>query len=144
MPMWHIYHPKGIYTAEEKQAFSAQITALYVEYGKLPKFYVSVVFREFSTEEFFVGGEPNDRYVRIWIDQFARHTPDPSRRRRWMETINQRLAPFLKDRGLHWEIHIDETPFDFWTIDGYFPPAPGSADERRWAEQNRPSRLIGG
>jgi hypothetical protein len=56
----------------------------------------------------------------------------------------QQLAPFLKDRGLHWEIHIDETPFEFWTIDGYFPPTPGSVDEQRWAAQNKPAPLIGG
>jgi Putative oxalocrotonate tautomerase enzyme len=50
---------------------------------------------------------------------------------------------FLGDRGLHWEIHIDDTPFEFWTIDGYFPPAPESADERRLAAENRPSPLVG-
>ncbi|WP_426513433.1 tautomerase family protein [Dactylosporangium sp. McL0621] len=143
MPMWHVYHPKGTYTAEERQEFAAQVTALYADCVELPRFYVSVAFHEFSAEEFFVGGEPNDSYVRIWIDHIARRTPDPGRRRWWMETINQTLAPFLKDRRLHWEIHIDETPFEFWTIDGYFPPAPGSADERRWAAQNRPSPLIG-
>lgn len=141
MPMWHIYHPKGIYTAEEKQEFSAQITGLYVN---LPKFYVIVIFEEVSAEDFFVGGEPHDRYVKISIDHIARTIPDPGRRRWWMETINQRLAPYLMDRGLRWEINIDETPFDFWTIDGYFPPAAGSGDERRWAAENRPSPLTGG
>ncbi|SDS18554.1 tautomerase family protein [Actinopolymorpha singaporensis] len=143
MPMWHIYHPSGAYTAEEKKQFAARITGLYTDLLGLPRFYVNVAFNAFSAEDFFVGGEPHDRYVRIWIDHIARRTPDPSVRRWWMETINQTLAPFLRDRDLHWEIHVDETPFEFWTIDGYFPPAPESPDERRWAEQNGPSPLVG-
>jgi phenylpyruvate tautomerase PptA (4-oxalocrotonate tautomerase family) len=143
MPMWHIYHPAEIYTAKEKQDFSTKITELYAELAELPKMYVSVVFHGLSAGDYFVGGEPNDRYVRIWIDQIARRLPDSSKRRWWMDTVNHRLAPFLQDRGLHWEIHIDETPFELWTIDGYFPPAAGSADERRWATQNRPTPLIG-
>lgn len=57
--------------------------------------------------------------------------------------IDKNLAHFLGDRGLHWEIHIDDTPFEFWTIDGYSPPAPGSADEQRWAAENKPSPLSG-
>lgn len=67
-----------------------------------------------------------------------------SPRRTWMDAINERLAPFLQDRGLHWEIHIDETPVEFWTIDGFFPPPADSPDERRWAEENRSSQSIGG
>ena len=144
MPMWHVHHPEGTYTAEERQEFAARVTALYAESLGLPRFYVSVRFHEFSPEEFFVGGEPNDTYVRIWIDHIARRTPDPGTRRWWMDMIDKALARFLGDRGLHWEIHIDDTPFEFWTIDGYFPPAPGSAEERRWAAENKPSPLIGG
>ena len=143
MPMWHIYHPAGTYTAQEKREFAAQITSLYADLIELPRFYVSVVFHEFSAQDFFVGGEPDNGYVRIWIDHIARRTPEPGKRRWWMNTLNQELAPFLKDRELRWEIHIDETPHEFWTINGYFPPAPGSADEQRWAAQNKPAPLVG-
>lgn len=140
MPLWHINHPKGTITSDEKRELSGQITGLY---SRLPKFYVNVVFHEFAAEDFFVGGEPSDKHVTISIDQFARTIPEPERRHEWMEVINQRLAPYFKDRGLHCEIVIDETPFDLWTIDAYLPPAAGSADERRWAAENRPSPLTG-
>ena len=142
MPMWNVHHPKGTYSARERQEFAAQVTALYAESLGLPRFYVSVTFHECSPDEFFIGGEPNDRYVSISIDHVARQTPDPERRRWWMEQIHKKLARFLGDRGLHWEIHIDDTPFEFWAIDGYSPPAAGSADERRWAAENEPSPLI--
>jgi len=42
--MWHIYHPEGTYTAEEKHQFAAQIAALYADLIELPRFYANVVF----------------------------------------------------------------------------------------------------
>ena len=118
MPIWHVYHPENLYSAKDKQQFAAQVTVLYAELAKLPKFYVSVAFHAFSPQDFFVGAEPATKFVRISIDHIARLTSDPERRKKGMDTINERLAPFLRQRGLHWEIHIDETPRDFWTIDG--------------------------
>ncbi|MFI9387671.1 hypothetical protein [Kutzneria sp. NPDC052558] len=35
-----------------------------------------------------------------------------------MLMLNELLADFLAARGLHWEIHVDNTPTDFWTYDG--------------------------
>jgi hypothetical protein len=35
---------------------------------------------------------------------------------------NEAIAPFVKDRGFDWEFHIDETPFDLWSVQGYRPP----------------------
>ncbi|MFD7948969.1 tautomerase family protein [Streptomyces sp. NPDC059744] len=144
MPIWHVYHPENLYSTKDKQQFAAQVTMLYAELIKLPKFYVSVAFHAFAPQDFFVGAEPATKFVRISIDHIARLTPDPEQRKKWMDTINERLAPFLRHRGLHWEIHVDETPRDFWTIDGFFPPPTGSPDERRWAEENKPSQPIGG
>jgi hypothetical protein len=60
-----------------------------------------------------------------------------------MDMIDKALARFLGDRGLHREIHIDDTPFEFWTIDGYSPPPSGSPEEGRWAAENKPSPLTG-
>jgi hypothetical protein len=48
------------------------------------------------------------------------------------------LAPCLDERGLDWELHVDETPFDLWMIQGHFPPRGGTADEQRWIAENRP------
>lgn len=144
MPLWKVHYPKGVYDAQDRQAFAARVTDLYAESGvKLPRFYVSVMFHEFAPDEFFMGGEPAERFVRIIIDQIARQTPEPERRKRWMGMVNRWMAPFLEERGLHSEIHIDNTPTEFWTIDGILPPPAGSADERRWAEENKPSPLVG-
>src|SRR3546814_18337000 len=53
--------------------------------------------------------------------------------------VNKLLAPFIADRGFDWELHVDETPFDLWTIQGYFPPREGTEDEKRWMTENKAS-----
>lgn len=32
--------------------------------------------------------------------------------------IEEKLAPFVKERGYDWEVHIDETPMDLWRTHG--------------------------
>lgn len=140
MPLWHLYCPENVYSAEDKRALAARITDLYAQVG-LPRFYVSVAFHELPQDSFFIGGNPTNNFIRIWIDQIARHTP-AERRQWWLERINATLDPFVRDRGYRWEIHIDETPIDFWTIEGMKPPEGGSDAERRWAEEDRPSRYT--
>ncbi|RLO40487.1 tautomerase family protein, partial [Serratia marcescens] len=51
--------------------------------------------------------------------------------------------PYLAARGVRWELHVDETPFSLWTIDGLKPPAPGTAAGERWRKENRPSAWEG-
>jgi hypothetical protein len=77
-------------------------------------------------------------FVRIWIDQIARVTA-PERREWWLERVNTTLNPFARERGDRWKVHIDETPIDFWTIQGMKPPDPiqrlkstGSKRTARW------------
>jgi hypothetical protein len=55
-----------------------------------------------------------------------------------MNRIEEKIGPFVKDRGYDWEIHIDETPIDFWTVQGLVPPPAESEAERLWARENRP------
>ena len=69
MPLWNIYHPVGAYTAEDKQEMAKRIVDIYI----IPRFYVGVLFHEQPKESFFMGGEPRDDFVRIRLDQFARH-----------------------------------------------------------------------
>ena len=114
MPLWHIYCPEKAYSAEDKCAFATHITDLYSEVG-LPPFYVSVAFHELSRDSFFIGGKQTNDSVRIWIDYIAR-SPSPERRQWWLETINNMLNPFVRDRDYRWEIHIDQTPIDFWNV----------------------------
>jgi phenylpyruvate tautomerase PptA (4-oxalocrotonate tautomerase family) len=137
MPLWHLYCPEDAYSAEDKSAFASRITDLYASFG-LPRFYVSVIFHELPKDSYFIGGIPTNDFVRVWIDQIARRVA-PERRPQWLERVNQALDPFVRERGLRWEVHIDDTPIDFWTIEGMKPPEGGSEAEKRWALEDRAS-----
>ena len=137
MPLWKIYHPVGVFSREDKQGLSEAITAIYAR--NLPKFYVGVVFQEVAADSFFIGGEPTGDFVRIWVDHIARTMPTPEIRAKFIEMVDAVLAPYVRDRGLRWEYHVDETSYELWSIHGYRPPLPGTEDEKRWRAENRPS-----
>jgi phenylpyruvate tautomerase PptA (4-oxalocrotonate tautomerase family) len=137
VPLWKIYTPIAAFTAEDKNAIAQAITGVY---GRvMPKFYVGVVFQEVSADNFYIGGEPHPRFIRIWVDHIARTFQSDERRVGFFNVINKILSPWIADRGFDWEMHVDETPFDLWTIQGYFPPREGTDDEARWIAENRPS-----
>jgi phenylpyruvate tautomerase PptA (4-oxalocrotonate tautomerase family) len=138
MPLWKIYHPAGAYSAEDKQALAENITRLY---KNLPRFYVGVVFQDVAAESFYIGGKPSDKFVRIWIDHIARSLP-ADMKGWWLERCNEAIAPYVKDRGYDWEFHIDETPFDIWSIQGLRPPPPNSEAEKKWIAENRPTPYV--
>lgn len=140
MPLWKVYHPAKAFSPADKKALSERITALY---SRLPKFYVGVVFQQVEPENFYVGGEPADNFVRIWVDHIARTLPTAETRTWWIGQVDEALAPYIRDKGLDWEFHIDETSFELWSIQGVRPPLAGTADEKRWIEENRPSPLTG-
>ncbi|MCP1968537.1 tautomerase family protein [Bradyrhizobium elkanii] len=137
MPFWKIYHPAHAFSAADKQALSQSITELY---RVLPKFYVIVVFQEVAPDSFYMGGEPANNFIRIWVDHIARSFPPDAKKlkTKWLARVEKALAPFVKDRGRDWEIHIDETPFDLWQVQGLPPPPPNSEYERIWLEANKP------
>ena len=56
-----------------------------------------------------------------------------------MRTIDQVIAPFVKDRGFDWEVSIDELPFDLWSLQGEIPPPFESVGEKRWVKENKAS-----
>ena len=135
MPVWNIYHPVDAYSDHDKKSFAKAITAMY---SHIPKFYVNVLFCEIRSESFFVGGVAMDNFVRIVVTHIARHLT-PEKRAHRVESINQVILPFVGGRGFDWEFHIDETPFDLWSIQGFPPPPPNSEEEKMWARENRPS-----
>jgi phenylpyruvate tautomerase PptA (4-oxalocrotonate tautomerase family) len=135
MPLRKIYHPKDAYTVEEKKAFANAISDVYGR--QMPRFYVGVLFQEVEADNFYVGGEPNGNFVRIWVDHIARTLPDDEARRNFTKYIAKVVAPWVENRS--WELHVDETPFDLWTIQGYLPPRQGTDDEARWISDNKPS-----
>lgn len=138
MPFWRIYHPANAYSEEEKQAFSEIVTSMYANVP-IPKFYVVCLFEEVSPGTLFVGGKRNDNFVRVHIDHIARTLPGAVMREWWMRTIEASLAPFLRDKGFEWEVSVDETPFDLWTLQGEIPPPFQSVGEKRWIDENKAS-----
>jgi phenylpyruvate tautomerase PptA (4-oxalocrotonate tautomerase family) len=136
MPLWKIYHPVGAYTDEDKQEFARCITSIY---RQLPKFYVGVVFQEVAPNSFYLGGEQAGDFVRIWVDHIARTFPNEEIKVRFLEACDRLFAPFTSKRGLRWELHVDETDFNTWSIDGMRPPPPDSVAEQRWKTENRSS-----
>src|SRR3546814_7181061 len=70
MPLWKIYHPFDAFTADDKKGIAQALTGIY---GRvMPKFYVGVVFQEVTEDNFYIGGEPHPRFIRIWVDHIAR------------------------------------------------------------------------
>jgi phenylpyruvate tautomerase PptA (4-oxalocrotonate tautomerase family) len=136
MPLWKVYHPADAFSDADKRALAEGITDLYV---RLPRFYVGIVFEEVPKESFFIGGKPTNKFVRISVDHIARSNLPAEIKDWWIENINNVLAPFVKDRGYDWEFHIDETPFDMWSIQGLRPPPANSEPEKKWKAENRPT-----
>jgi phenylpyruvate tautomerase PptA (4-oxalocrotonate tautomerase family) len=138
MPLWDIFIPENAYTEQDKEQLSEAITSIYVDYVNLPKFYVVVVFHEKPANSMYVGGREVNNFVRIRVDHFARQLDTAEERALCMGVIEEKLAPFVKDRRLNWEVHIDETPMDLWRIQGLVPPLPESEAEKLWAQENKP------
>ena len=145
MPLWNVYCTEGTYSKEDKRAFSEAITDIYAsEAGGLPemtmpRFYVVVVFHDVPKDSLFIGGVPRNDFVRFSIDHIAYAMPDEFREL-MLKFINKSIHPFVRDRGLDWEIHIDDTPRDQWTVQGMRPPDSGSEEEKRWIRENKPSK----
>jgi phenylpyruvate tautomerase PptA (4-oxalocrotonate tautomerase family) len=138
MPLWKIYHPEGAYTSEDKKQFSAAITSIYAAIP-IPKFYVVVVFEEVAADNFFVGGDSHDKFVRINIDQMARTLPGSVLRQWWVHHLDEVIKPWIADRGFDWEFTIDEAPADLWSLQGHIPPPFESHAEKRWVAENKAS-----
>lgn len=138
MPLWKIYHPVGAFTADEKKAMAERVTEVYASIP-IPKFYVVLIFEEVAQNSCFVGGEPHQNFIRFKIDQIARTVPGPVLREWWVRTLDTVLAPFVKERGFDWEVSIDETPCDLWSLQGEPAPPFESVAEKRWVKDNRAS-----
>lgn len=138
MPLWKIYHPVGAFTAEDKKLLAKRVTEVYAKVP-IPKFYVVFIYEEIAKGSCFVGGEPHDKFIRFKIDQIARTLPGRVLREWWINTLDQIIAPFVKDKGYDWEISIDETPVDLWSLQGELAPPFESVAEKRWVAENKAS-----
>ncbi|KAG8720008.1 hypothetical protein FRC09_010259 [Ceratobasidium sp. 395] len=134
MPMHRIYTVSGLYTSDEKAALAKSITALYT--STLPAFYVVVLFIDVAKDSYFIGGEPNDKFVRFNIQHLARHFTD-ERKIGFMKAYDQAVKSFTADKGLDWEVNIDEADPIAWHENGLSPPAPKSEGEDTWKQLNK-------
>uniref|UniRef100_A0A0W0FA97 Tautomerase cis-CaaD-like domain-containing protein n=1 Tax=Moniliophthora roreri TaxID=221103 RepID=A0A0W0FA97_MONRR len=103
MPFHRWYCPPNLYTADEKKAIAAAITDVY---KRLPAFYVVVNFINVDRENFFVGGENSDRFVRISIHHLARTLHGYEEKRAWMDKYEKAIEPWTKGKGIDWEVQI--------------------------------------
>jgi phenylpyruvate tautomerase PptA (4-oxalocrotonate tautomerase family) len=138
VPYWEIFAPEDAFTPQDREQLSEAITSIYVDYVNLPKFYVVVLFKETPANTMYVGGKAANNFVRVVVDHIARQMDTAEMRALCMTVIEQKLAPFVKDRGYDWEVHLDETPMDLWRTQGLVPPLPESDMEKLWARENRP------
>lgn len=138
MPYWEIFTPENAYTPEDKERMSADLTKVYVDFVNLPEFYVVVRFHEMPENTMYVGGKSKNNFVRIVVDHIARQMDDPEFRKLAMAVFEATIAPYVRDRGYDWEIHIDETPIDLWRVQGLIGPPEESEMEKLWAKENRP------
>lgn len=137
MPLWTIYHSADAFSDADKAELAEKITDIYG--AVMPRFYVGIVFQAIEARNFYVGGKPAVRFVRMVMEHIARSFPNIETSRRFIDRVNVILKPYLADKGFDWEFHIDETPIDYWSINGHYPPMPDTEDERRWRAENRPS-----
>jgi len=140
MPLYNIYHPVGAYTSSEKAAFAKAIVDTYGTV--IPRFYVGVLFHEIPKDDFYMGAVAKENFVRIRADHFARHQVGDNKDSgfgadQWMETIENAIAPFIRDRGFDWELHYGQTPRELWRVQGLKPPKANSEAERVWVKENR-------
>ncbi|ANB77059.1 tautomerase family protein [Paraburkholderia phytofirmans] len=137
MPLWKLYHTADTLNDEQKTELAERITKNV--YFRLPAFYVAVVFQEIKQGDFYIGGKPAERFVRIWIDHIARSLPTPELRESWLSRAREAIEPMFKELGISWEFHVDETSRDLWLIQGLVPPMPNTEQEVKWKTENKPS-----
>ncbi|KAG8744369.1 hypothetical protein FRC10_010256 [Ceratobasidium sp. 414] len=141
MPMHRIYTVPGLYTPEEKAAMAKAITTLYVP--MLPAFYVVVLFVDVAKDSYFIGGELNDKFVRFNVQHLARHFAADEQKIGFMNLYEQAVKPFTADKGLDWEVNIDEADPLTWHENGMSPPAPKSEGEGLWKQRNKAVKYEG-
>jgi len=84
-----------------------------------------------------VGGEPADDFVRSWVDHIARQSKDEEMKGQFWVAVNKVLKPLISDRGLRWEMHVDEDTVQ--PVDHRGPPLPDTPAEQKWRAENKAS-----
>ncbi|ESK96776.1 4-oxalocrotonate tautomerase [Moniliophthora roreri MCA 2997] len=135
MPFHRYFVPPGLYTLEEKKALAEAITRIYT---KIPKFYVVINFINIDDGSYYVGGERNNKFVRICVEHFAFHYQEEAEKRAFMDEYEKAISPWTKDKGIDWEIQISNEDPVFWNMNGLQPPLVGSEAIELWKKEGRP------
>ncbi|KAJ3863647.1 putative oxalocrotonate tautomerase enzyme-domain-containing protein [Lentinula novae-zelandiae] len=106
MPFHRFYCSPNLYTTEEKHAIAQAVTKFY---SFLPPFLVIVNFIDVDQDNFYVSGEPNDKYLRINVTQSANPVPD----RAWVESWEKAIEPFTKGKGIDYELQMSNEDVSF-------------------------------
>ncbi|CAO3680418.1 unnamed protein product [Umbelopsis ramanniana] len=136
MPLHRFYYAQGLLSAQDKQDISERLTKIYTA-GGLPAFYVIVVFNEVPSDSIMIGGKPATKFVRVVSQHLARTMDTYERKQTVLDALEAAFGPYVKERGLDWEIHIEEHGRDTWRINGLNPPMPNTDAEKLWAKENR-------
>ncbi|CCO34002.1 hypothetical protein BN14_08093 [Rhizoctonia solani AG-1 IB] len=136
MPMHRIYTASGLYSPAEKKSLASSITELYQGFG-LPAFYVIVLFIDLPNDSFYIGGETNTKFARFNVQHIARSLPTKEVKLEFMQAYENILKPFTADKGLDWEVNVDEADPLVWYANGMSPPTPGSEGEKLWVKLNK-------
>ncbi|KAI1732519.1 putative oxalocrotonate tautomerase enzyme domain-containing protein [Ditylenchus destructor] len=124
--------PEGLCVEDDQQKIAESITDLYTS-GGLSVFYVVVLFIPMKKRSFYVGGKSTDKFVRVSVQHIARQYESANK---FIDRYEERLAPFIKDRGLDWEVQI-EVDRNLWRENGLLPPLPRSVGEQEWIRLNK-------
>ncbi|KAF8669687.1 4-oxalocrotonate tautomerase [Rhizoctonia solani] len=142
MPLHRIYTASGVYSAAEKQALATAITEIYAPFG-LPAFYINVFFIDLPKDSYYIGGKPNDCFVRFNVQHIERGFPNKQAKLQYLEKYEQVLKPFTADKGLNWEVNIDPADSLVWHINGVSPPLLDSEAGKLWVKLNKAAPFEG-
>jgi hypothetical protein len=67
----------------------------------------------------------------------ARTIDTYERKQGLINALEAAFGPYVKDRGLDWEIHLEEHDRDTWRTNGINPPLPNTEAEKLWAKENK-------
>lgn len=89
----------------------------------------------------WVGGKKVKKerpFIRLAIEHIAVTLPNEDEvYKKTANKVDAAIKPHISDKGYDWEFHIDETERRLWKINGIFPPAFKSEEEKVWARENR-------
>ncbi|KAI1710003.1 putative oxalocrotonate tautomerase enzyme domain-containing protein [Ditylenchus destructor] len=136
MPLHRFYVPEGLYTEDDKKKLAQSITDIYTSIG-LPAFYVIILFIPVKKDSYYVGGKTNDKFVRVSIQHIARHFESYEVAKQFMDMYEAKLAPFIKDRGLDWEVAFEILDRNLCRTNGLPLPLSGSEGEKLWVRVNK-------